>query len=135
MKWKGSLARTTLLVLTAALLLGGCDFLAELFNPLIGTWHATFLSGSTQVTQDATLKADGSFSVVSTTAAGTDSKSGTWTHDDAAKTVTFVITSPSADTQVFGYSISADRNTLTLTFQSSTAGSTPPSPLTFTRTG
>ncbi len=135
MKWKGSLGRTILLVVLAGVLLGGCDFFAGLFNPLIGTWHTTITSGSTQITQDATLKADGSLSVVMSDGTSTQTKTGTWTSDAGAKTLTFVISSPGpTETQVWGYAISSDRNTLTLTFQSTTGTSTPPSQLTFTRT-
>jgi hypothetical protein len=121
-------------IVCAALSLAGCDLIAGWLNPLIGTWHTTIASFS--ATQDATLKADGTFSVVMTQATTTTTKSGTWTNDSAAKTVTFQITQPSsaAATQVWSYTISGDRNTLVLTLVSYTDPSAPPSPLTFTRT-
>ncbi len=122
-------------VLLSALFFAGCDLIAGLLNPLIGSWHTTIAAGTPATTEDASIKADGTFSVVISQGTATATKSGTWTYDAAAETVTFVITVPSpTETQVFTYAISNDRNTLVLTLVSYTGASAPPSPLTFTRT-
>lgn len=81
-------------VLLVLVLLAGCEFFAELFNPLLGSWGrtetantTTFAFSSYVFNSDNTYSCNGTFSEPVTGVSGTASGSGTFVQDQSADTI------------------------------------------------
>lgn len=92
-KHRRFLVPTALLVGIIALSTG-CEFVAGIFNPLLGSWRGTLGFGS--LTQDLTLefRSDGTYTQSGTwsqsESSGTIEGEGTFAQDKAAETITLV---------------------------------------------
>jgi hypothetical protein len=93
MKGTGKRILTVVLVLGVVLLLGGCDFFAGIFNPVIGKWQMTIEVGpDVFMTQTMEIHGDKTWSISAVFTgggvSGSGAGSGTYTQDDASKTIT-----------------------------------------------
>ncbi|MFA6504806.1 MAG: hypothetical protein WCT14_01840 [Treponemataceae bacterium] len=87
--------------------LAGCTQIAELANPIVGTWTATVLG----VTTTEVFNADSSFTETVTVLGGVGvTKSGTW--DSTDTTITRVMSDSTTDAHT--YSFNSDKSKMTL---------------------
>lgn len=89
-----------------ALLLGGCNALGTLVNPIIGTWETTIGI----VTANSVFNADGTFTDTNSLGAVGVTESGTWTSDSATITKTW----PDDSTDSISYSLNSDNSEMVL---------------------
>jgi hypothetical protein len=113
-KW---LSKTVLvLCLLFTLVLGGCDFFAGIFDPLIGSWTGSVTLLSVTASTTYTFHADAKWDVsTAITGLPNATSSGTYIHDIKAGTLELTTTSGGSGVQAYTYAISADKKTLTIT--------------------
>jgi hypothetical protein len=90
MEKKNRLAKVVLVLLLPTLALAGCNFLAGIFDPMVGTWTGG-VEGTVLTMQ---FNGDKTFTevMVIATANAEMVLAGTWTYDSAAKALRVVIT-------------------------------------------
>jgi hypothetical protein len=119
-KGKRGFIALEIMLLLVVFSLAGCDWLAGLFNPLIGSWSGTFTpTASSPVAETMEYKADDTFTA--TMPGMSITFSGTYVQDSDAKTATITVTTtndpvflPVGYVETFSYSFSSDNDTMTI---------------------
>jgi hypothetical protein len=97
----------TILSLTLALLLNGCNAIGAIINPIIGTWTTVYWP----VTATETYNANGSFTETNSLGSLGITKVGTWKSDDT--TLTKIWTDTGISTS-YTYTFNSNNSSLTL---------------------
>jgi len=98
--------RTIGITAILVLLLGSCNFIGSIINPVIGTWETTILG----VSVSSTFNADDTFTDTNSLGAFGVTQSGTWTSD--ATTITKTLADET--TQTLSYSFNSDKTEMVL---------------------
>lgn len=98
--------RTIIIAVLVSLVLGSCNFIGSIFNPIIGTWKTEILAVAVTcvINADDTFTDTNSFGSVGVTATGTWDSDGT----------TFVKTYSDESVKTYTYTFNSDKSQMTL---------------------